>query len=282
MDNDVRTHPEEQISKPPVADLENHGLDLLGKSVAEITSILTSPTIGSEGGIDEPLLHTSPVEGPFPPAATEPFSLTNAPSIIPRIVELPPMAPGIGGPNVDLKPLKSRPFKVVTRFGRLSFAVILAAIVGIGVILMTFPNEVRRQAGDIFLMVTPLFEGSSRARISTRLPRLVVKGIRGTVNEPLPLGVSLTDVPGGDRIILAGLPIGTSLSTGTPLGLTGWQMLARDVGNALVYAPKDYVGSMVAAIDLRSAGDWLLDSKTVRLEWIQKTKASGAPLRTEP
>ena len=164
----------------------------------------------------------------------------------------------------------------------MSFAVILAAIVGIGVTLMTFPNEVRRQAGDISLMVTPLFEGSSRARISTKLPRLVVKGITGAVNEPLPLGVSLTDVPGGDRIILAGLPIGTSLSTGTPLGLTGWQMLARDVGNALVYAPKDYVGSMVAAIDLRSPGDWLLDSKTVRLEWIQKTKASGAPLRTEP
>src|SRR6516165_5399762 len=277
MDNDVRTHPKEQIGKPLCAELEKHGLDLRGKSVAEITSILTSPTIGSEGGIDEPLLHTSPVE-----AATEPFSLTNAPSIIPRVANAPPMAPGIGGSNLNLKPLKPRPFKVVARFGRLSFVVILAAIVGIGVILMTFPNEVRRRAGDISLVVTPLFEGSSRARISTKLPRLVVKGIRGTVNGPLPLGVSLTDVPGGDRIILAGLPIGTRLSTGTPLGLTGWQMLARDVGNALVYAPKDYVGSMVAAIDLRSAGDWLLDSKTVRLEWIQKTKASGAPLRTEP
>ena len=159
MDNDVRTHPQEQIGKPPGAELETHGLDLRGKSVAEITSILTSPPIGCEDGIDEPLLHTSPVGGPFPPAPTEPFGLTNAPSIIPRIVELPPMAPGIGCPNVDLKPLKSRPFKVVTRFGRLSFAVILAAIVGIGVILMTFPNEVRRRAGDIFLMVTPLFEG---------------------------------------------------------------------------------------------------------------------------
>ena len=282
MDNDVRTHPQDQIDKPPGAELETHGLDLRGKSVAEITSILTSPPIGCEDGIDDPLSHTPPVESPLPPVVPEPFSLTNAPSIIPRIAELPPMAPGIGGPNVDLKPLKSRPFKVVTRFGRLSFAVILAAIVGIGVTLMTFPNEVRRQAGDISLMVTPLFEGSSRARISTKLPRLVVKGIRGTVNEPLPLGVSLTDVPGGDRIILAGLPIGTSLSTGTPLGLTGWQMLARDVGNAFVFAPKDYVGTMIAAIDLRSPGDWLLDSKTVRLEWIQKTKASGAPLRTEP
>jgi hypothetical protein len=164
----------------------------------------------------------------------------------------------------------------------LSFVVILAAIIGIGVILITFPNEVRRRAGDISLMVTPLFEGSSRARISTKLPRLVVKGIKGTVNEPLPLGVSLTDAPGGDRIILAGLPIGTSLSTGTPLGLTGWQMLARDVGNALVYAPKDYVGSMAVAIDLRSPGDWLLDSKTVRLEWIQKTKSVWRPARTKP
>jgi len=117
--------------------------------------------------------------------------------------------------------------------------VILAAIVGIGVILITFPNEVRRRAGDISLMMTPLLEGSSRARISTKLPRLVVKRIWGTVNEPLPLGVSLTDAPGGERIILAGLPIGTSLSMGTPLGLTGWQMFARDVGNAFVYAPKD-------------------------------------------
>jgi hypothetical protein len=282
MNNDVRTHPKEQSGKPLGAELEKHGLDLRGKSVAEITSILTSPTIGCEDGIDEPLLHTSPVEGPFPPAATEPFSLNNAPSIIPRVANAPPMAPGIGGPNLNLKPLKPRPFKVVARFGRLSFVAILAAIVGIGVILMTFPNEVRRRAGDISLVVTPLFEGSSRARIATKLPRLVVKGIRGTVNEPLPLGVSLTDVPGGDRIILAGLPIGTSLSTGTPLGLTGWQMLARDVGNALVYAPKDYVGSMVAAIDLRSPGDWLLDSKTVRLEWIPKTKSVWRPARTKP
>ena len=48
----------------------------------------------------------------------------------------------------------------------------------------------------------------------------------------------------------------------------GWQMLARDVGNALVYPPKDFVGAMVAAVDLRSPSDWLIESQTVRLEWI--------------
>jgi len=102
MDNDVRTHPKEQVGKPLGAELEKHRLDLRGKSVAEITSILTSPPIGCEDGIDDPLSHTSPVEGPLPSVATEPFSLTNAPSIIPRIANAPPMAPGIGGPNLDL------------------------------------------------------------------------------------------------------------------------------------------------------------------------------------
>lgn len=102
---------------------------------------------------------------------------------------------------------------------------------------------------------SPLFEGSSRARTSTKLPRLVVKGAKGFVNEPLPLGVSINDASGGERVILAGFAIGTKLSAGTPLGLTSWQMLARDVGNAFVYAPKDFVGIMVAAIDLRSPSD---------------------------
>jgi hypothetical protein len=273
MANDVRTDPKDQIGKPLGTELERHGLDLRDKSVAEIVLLLTSPPIAREDGIDDPPSHTYPVARPISQVAPEPSSLTNAPSMIPRIVNAPPMAPGVGSNNLDLQPLKSRP----ARFVRLSFVVFLAVIVGIGVILTTFPNEVRKRSGDISWMVTPLFEGSSRTRISTKLPRLVVKGVKGIVNEPLPLGVSLTDVPGGEKIILAGLPIGTSLSTGTPLGLTGWQMLARDLGNALVYPPKDYVGSLVAAIDLRSSGDWLLDSKTVRLEWIQKNEKRLAP-----
>ena len=163
-------------------------------------------------------------------------------------------------------------------FGRLSFAVVLAAIVATGLLaLMTFPNEVRKRSGDLSGIVTALFEGSSRARTSTKSPRLVVKRIKGFVNEPLPLGVSISDASGGERVILASFPIGTSISTATPLGLTSWRMLARDVGNAFVYAPKDFVGTMVAAIDLRSPSDWLLDSQTVRLEWVPA--ARQAPRR---
>jgi hypothetical protein len=131
---------------------------------------------------------------------------------------------------------------------------------------------VRKWSGDIAGMVTTLFEDTSRARTSTKSPRLVVKRINGFVNEPLPLGVSINDASGGERVILAGLGVGTNLSTGKPLGLTSWQVLARDVGNAFVYPPKDFVGVMVAAIDLRSPSDWLLDSQTVRLEWVPATR----------
>jgi TPR repeat protein len=45
---------------------------------------------------------------------------------------------------------------------------------------------------------------------------------------------------------------------------------ARDLGRAFAYAPKDFVGVMDAAIDLRSAADRLMDSQVVRLEWIKK------------
>jgi hypothetical protein len=299
MDNDVHTNPQDQIGKQLGAEPKKQRLDLCGKSVAEIVSILTSPPIACEDG------PSSAVASPPPSDVPEPSRFTNAPLILPRIANAPRMTPGIGGPNLDLQPLTSLSLEgqaaediargssrdlsrpeprikteqrpVVARFGRLSLIVTLTAIVAVGVTLMTLPNEARKRWGAISAMVTPLFEDSSRARTSTKLPHLVVKSIKGLVNEPLPLGVSINDASRGERVILAGFAIGTSLSTGTPLGLTSWQMLARDVDNVFVYAPKDFVGAIVAAIDLRSPSDWLIDSQTVRLEWIPA--AREAPLR---
>jgi hypothetical protein len=173
-------------------------LDLRGKSVAEIVFILTSPPVGREDGIDDPLAHARPVAPPSSAVAPDSSRLANALPIIPQIANAPPMAPGIAGPNLDLPPLKSRPAEeeiaveglraprsshdqgpVVARVGRLSFVVILAAIVAIGVTLTTFSNEVRERLGDIFGMVAPLFEEPSRARTLTKLPRLVVKSSNG-------------------------------------------------------------------------------------------------------
>jgi hypothetical protein len=61
---------------------------------------------------------------------------------------------------------------------------------------------------------------------------MVIERQNGFTNEPLPLGVSLNHASGGETVTLAGLAIGTKLSVGTPLGLTGWQVSARDLSNA--------------------------------------------------
>lgn len=295
MDTDGQTY-SNIIVKPVGAEPERQRLDLRGKSVAEILSILTSPSIVCEGGMDDRPAHAVPIAPRPLPIALEPAQSTDAP----QSTNTPPMAPGIGGPNLDLQPLESRssaggaavtalehhssrvlrllqpPIEkeqtaVVARFGRLPLVLTLAAVIAIGVTLMMVLNEVHKRSGEVFGMVTSLFEDSSRARTPTKAPRLMVKGQKGLVNEPLPLGVSLNDASGGEKVILAGLASGTIVSVGTPLGVTGWQISAGDVSNALVYAPKDFIGIIVAAIDLRSPGDWLMDSGIVRLEWIQRT-----------
>jgi hypothetical protein len=83
-------------------------------------------------------------------------------------------------------------------------------------------------------------------------------------------------------LTLVGLATGTKVSAGAPLGPTGWQLSARDIGKAFAYAPKDFVGVMDAAVDLRSPRDRLVDSQIVRLEWIQKKDVRWAPEPTNP
>ena len=78
------------------------------------------------------------------------------------------------------------------------------------------------------------------------------------------------------RLLLAGFAEGTRLSAGTPLGRAGWRLSAQDLGSVVAYAPQDFVGAMDAKADLRSASDRLVDSKTVRLEWIAKKPEARA------
>jgi len=275
MGNDIHAQPKERSGNPLGAKPEKPRLDLHGKSVAEIVTMLKSVPIEREHGTDQPQ---------SPSVVPEPAGFTAAPSRMPRVADAPAMAPGIGGPNLALPahnpkpPILREQRPALGRFGRLSLAMILAAVVAAGIMLVMFPNEIRKRAGDISGTVTPLFEGPSRAQRPPKPARLVVESKKGFANEPLPLGVTLNEASGAETVTLAGLAIGTRLSAGAPLGLTTWEMAARDVAGALVYAPKDFVGTMDAVIDLRSAmGDWLMDSQTLRLEWIQRKEARPAP-----
>jgi hypothetical protein len=265
----------------------------------------------SKNGIDDPLSYAPRWVRQSQPIAPEQSTSTHASSAaplittgaMPRITNAPPMAPGIGGYNIDLPPPRSRPFAgdvaikdmrrqlsldpqgvpeppvqgkpapVVRWYGWVSLVAVMAVIIGLGALLITFLDETWKPAGGIAGVSTPPREGLHGLGTLVRPARLVVESQKGFANDPLPLGVSLNDTSGGETVTLAGFATGTELSAGTPLGLTRWRVSARDLGKAIAYSPKDFVGVMDVAIDLRSADDRLLDSQVVRLEWIEQRSA---------
>jgi hypothetical protein len=248
---------------------------------------------------------------PSSAAPTAAHRLAHAPSMAPTITDTSPMAPGIGGPNIDLPPPRLRPFEgdvavkelrrrlalepevmpeppirrqlepAVPWIGRFSVILVVAAVVTFALTLLMLPRESRQLAGGVAATPTAAPDAASHASAPTLPARLIVENQRAFANEPLPLGVSLNDASGGEIVTLIGLASGTKLTAGMPLGLTGWQMSARDLGKAYAHAPKDFIGVMDAAIDLRSSRDRLVDSQVVRLEWVQKKEARLTP-RHEP
>jgi len=100
--------------------------------------------------------------------------------------------------------------------------------------------------------------------------RMVIEGRQAFANEPIPLGVSLIGTPNGEFALLSGLIAGTKLSMGRALSDTSWRLAARELSTAVAYAPRDYVGVMNAAIDLRNSNEAILDRNVMRLEWVGK------------
>jgi hypothetical protein len=279
---------------------------------------MSAPIQGSDRP-DDPLLYAPRRVREAPPTQGTPRThdiamLTGAPPMAPDadgFTSSPPMAPGLGGFNIEPPP--TRPFQgdvaikelrrrlsvdpslvpepplqprqrpALSWLGALSL-VMLAAIGAVGLALLVLPvgdftGAALKGERSFAGAAVPLLDDLTRP--STPLPRLVVESQRAFANEPLPLGVSLNDGTGWETVTLVGLAKGTRLTAGAPLGLTGWQVSARDLGQALAYAPKDFVGIMDAAIDLRSPRDRIMDSQIVRLEWVQKKEARLAP-RLDP
>jgi len=283
-----------------------------------------SAPIRGEDRIDDPLMYAPRWARSRPPQSERPTPtrdisrLTSSPpmaSDAAGIMSSPPMAPGIGGFNIEAPP-KLTPFEgdVAVRelrrqlslnpdlelappirvhdnplgpwLGRL-LIVLLSAIGAFGLALVTLPSDfaqMRKQDSGVVGTAEPLLEGLTRARQATPPARLVVESQRAYANEPAPLGVALNGASGGEMLTLIGLAAGTRLSAGMPRGLTGWQVSARELSGAFAHPPKDFIGAMDTAVDLRSANDRLMDSQMVRLEWIQKKpdlRAALAP-RREP
>jgi hypothetical protein len=101
-------------------------------------------------------------------------------------------------------------------------------------------------------------------------PQLLVQSKQSFANEPVELGISVDHGTGQESLLLAGLTAGTRLSAGAPIGNTRWELALNDLHHLYMYAPKDFVGVMNAAVDLLSPTAQLLDTKAVQFAWIAR------------
>jgi len=166
-------------------------------------------------------------------------------------------------------PVPPRASALLPSLGNIALVVLVAAAVAGGVVLMsidTRPAAIKRIHSAAVAPPPPAVTSASLRPA----PRLIVEGRQTFANEALALGISLNDATGSEFALLTGLVSGTRLSVGGPFGTNGWRLPARELGSALAYAPKDFVGVMNAAIDLRMPNDMLVDSKIMRLEWVPK------------
>ena len=166
--------------------------------------------------------------------------------------------------------LRRRSGSLMPSLGRVSLVLLVATTVALSVALVTLPDTrptiLKSETGPLL---------ASASSTSQPAPRLIgVEGRRNFSNEAITLGISLYGASGSELAMLTGLVSGTRLSVGNPLGDNGWRLPARDLVNALAYAPKDFVGIMNAAIDLRLPNDRLVDSRVMRLEWVPRRSES--------
>jgi hypothetical protein len=161
---------------------------------------------------------------------------------------------------------------------RFSLVLLVASTVALSVALVTLPDTrpsiLKGENGPLLASV------SNPQQPPARL--IGVEGRQNFSNEAISLGISLYGASGSELALLSGLVSGTRLSVGGPVGDSGWRLPARDLMSALAYAPKDFVGVMNAAIDLRLPNDRLLDSRVMRLEWVPRRPPGPQVLARRP
>jgi hypothetical protein len=108
--------------------------------------------------------------------------------------------------------------------------------------------------------------------------RLLVRDQQAPRNEPLPLTVVVEHPRQDETLLLLGLVPGTTLSVGASTSPSSWQLSADKLKGLDLYAPKDFVGTMDAALALIASDKRLLDSRIVHLKWIPE-RTNSAPAR---
>ncbi|HWN48283.1 MAG TPA: hypothetical protein VNO18_00330 [Xanthobacteraceae bacterium] len=75
-------------------------------------------------------------------------------------------------------------------------------------------------------------------------------------------------------MLLRGLPVGSTISTGLPFGADNWLLSASELSNAAIRPPRGFVGAIDLAVELRLADDTVADHLSLRLTWVETPKTT--------
>jgi hypothetical protein len=217
------------------------------------------------------------------------------PILEPRVLSLP--APDVLYPDIldldpnilDLDPcildpeiLRHPPRRARGTFGRFALGISIAAVVVIAAlpIFRTIsPGWTDVTGGPQADSTTPQLTGQTQASVKpqTQAPEqtnsshprlLVLRASPHSTDEAIPLGLSLAGASAGAALVLTGLPVGWTISSGLRQGADNWLLSTSEVSGAAIRPPLDFVGAIDLGVELRLADGTVTDRLSLRLTWV--------------
>ena len=203
-------------------------------------------------------------------------------------------APDILAPDIlDLAIVRQAPRRARGPFGRFAFVILIPAVVVIVALLIVrmlptgwtdgtgghatqADSTEPRFIGQTQAAVEPQTQGTTEQPNSPRARLVVLQGPRANADEVIPLGLSLAGAGGDAALLISGLPVGSTISTGLPLGTDNWLLSASELSDAEIRPPRGFVGAIDLAIELRLADDTVADHLSLHLTWPEAPKAAMA------
>jgi hypothetical protein len=221
----------------------------------------------------------------------------------PRVerVRVPSLAgPDILAPDIldldilDLEVVRETPRRARGPFGRFAVAISIPAVIVIAALLIvrTVPtgwtngtggraahadSTEPRFIGQTQAAVEPRMQGAQGAKEQPNSPRarlVILRAVPGSEDEAIPLGVSLAGASGDAALLLRGLPVGSTISAGLPVGADNWLLSASELSNAAIRPPRGFVGAIDLAVELRLADNTVADRLSLRLTWVETPKTT--------
>jgi len=105
-----------------------------------------------------------------------------------------------------------------------------------------------------------------------------------SLDQPVPLGVSVDSANDSYFLKVSGLPKGSALSAGVSVDDDGWLLYSKESKDAVIWPPPHFVGVMELAVSLIVVGDVdASEMRPLRFEWVaEKVAELKLPGETRP